>query len=57
MRSLRTSTRRFADLPGYAFTPNYIDDLPSFSGTRVHYLDEGPRDADVVWLCLHGQPT
>jgi len=32
---------------------------PHFSeapGFRMHYVDEGPRSADVV-LCLHGEPT
>lgn len=24
---------------------------------RVHYIDEGPRDADRVVLCLHGEPS
>jgi len=23
----------------------------------MHYLDEGPRDAPVTWLCLHGNPA
>ena len=23
----------------------------------MHYVDEGPRDAKVTVLCLHGQPT
>ena len=23
----------------------------------MHYIDEGPADADVTWLCLHGEPT
>jgi haloalkane dehalogenase/tRNA(adenine34) deaminase len=23
----------------------------------LHYIDEGPREADRTWLCLHGQPT
>ncbi len=32
---------------------------PHFSNTagfRQHYVDEGPRDAEVV-ICLHGEPT
>jgi pimeloyl-ACP methyl ester carboxylesterase len=50
---LRTPDERFANLPGFPFAPLYteIDDL------RVHYLDEGPRDAAVTALCLHGNPT
>ncbi len=57
MQSLRTPDECFANLPGYPWPPNYVDDLPSSVGLRVHYLDVGPRDADTVWLCLHGQPT
>ena len=57
MQALRTPDDRFSDLPGYSFTPNYVEDLPGYEGLRVHYLDEGPPDADVVWLCLHGEPT
>ena len=55
--TLRTPEQRFLDLPGYPFASHYVDDLPSCPGLRVHYLDEGPADADRVFLCLHGQPT
>ena len=54
---LRTPDERFDDLPGYSFTPHYAENLPGFEGLRMHYLDEGPRDAGQVFLCLHGQPT
>lgn len=54
---LRTPDERFADLPGYGFTPHYTSALPGFEGLRVHYLDEGPADAAISVLCLHGQPT
>lgn len=57
MEAMRTDDSRFKDLPGYAFTPNYCEDLPGYEGLRVHYIDEGPRDAAVTFLCLHGQPT
>ncbi len=57
MQSLRTPDECFANLPGYPWPPNYVDDLLSSVGLRVHYLDVGPQDADTVWLCLHGQPT
>lgn len=55
--ALRTPDAAFADLPGYPWAPNYVSDLPSLAGLRLHYLDEGPRDAPRTWLCLHGNPA
>ena len=57
MEILRTPDDRFADLPGFSFAANYLEDLAAAPGCRVHYIDEGPPDAEVTWLCLHGQPT
>jgi pimeloyl-ACP methyl ester carboxylesterase len=53
----RTPDERFASLPGYAFDPHYLDGLPGYEGLRVHYVDEGPKDARHTYLCLHGQPS
>jgi len=36
----------------FPYTPRFTD-APGF---RMHYVDEGPRDGQVV-LCLHGEPT
>ena len=57
MQILRTPDERFANLPGYAFAPNYVE-IPSGDGARlrVHYVDEGPANARPV-LCLHGEPS
>jgi len=55
--ALRTPQERFTGLPGYAFAPHYLDDLEGYHGLRIHHVDEGPRDAERVFLCLHGQPT
>lgn len=57
MRVLRTADERFASLPGYPWSPNYLT-IRDEDGTdlRVHYLDEGPRDAEPI-LLLHGNPT
>ena len=52
MSILRTPDDRFADLPGFAWTPRYLE----WRGLRIHYVDEGPRDARVL-LALHGEPT
>ena len=55
--ALRTPDAQFLDLPGYPWQPHYISDLPSLAGLRMHYLDEGPVDADLTYLCLHGNPA
>lgn len=57
MRVLRTPEARFADLPGFPYAPRYVE-LPDFDGgtLRMAYVDEGPRDAEVV-LLLHGEPS
>jgi len=57
MEILRTLEERFANLPGFAFAPQYVQNLPGYEGLRIHYLDEGPREAKQVFLCLHGEPT
>ena len=52
---LRTPDDRFEGLPDFGFEPRYVD-VPSVLGPlRMHYIDEGPRDASVV-LMLHGNP-
>jgi len=55
--ALRTPDERFRELPGYPWPPHYLNDLPSLAGLRLHYLDEGPREAPLTWLCLHGNPS
>jgi pimeloyl-ACP methyl ester carboxylesterase len=55
IEALRTPDERFADLPGYAFAPHYLEHR---NGLRMHYLDEGLRAPGApVFLCLHGQPS
>jgi pimeloyl-ACP methyl ester carboxylesterase len=57
MDAVRTPDERFANLPGYPFRPHYAPPLGGFGELRMHYLDEGLREAPHVFLCLHGQPT
>jgi len=52
MKAVRTPDERFVDLPGYDFAPHYVE----IGGLRMHYVDEGPEDADPV-LLLHGEPS
>jgi pimeloyl-ACP methyl ester carboxylesterase len=54
---LRTPAERFEELPDFPYSPNYLDDLPGYESLRMHYVDEGPRAAANVFLCLHGEPT
>ena len=54
---LRTPDSRFADLPGFAFQPRYIEvDGGDLGPLRMHYLDEGATEHGTV-LMLHGEPS
>lgn len=55
--ALRTPPARFANLVDYPWAPHFMSDLPSLNGLRLHYLDEGPRDAATSYLCLHASPV
>ena len=57
LEALRTPDTRFQELPDFPYAPHYVESLPGYEGLRAHYLDEGPRDADHTFLCLHGEPT
>ena len=52
MKALRTADERFDRLPDYDFEAHYVD----IDGLRMHYVDAGQRDGDVV-LLLHGEPS
>lgn len=56
IEALRTPDDRFANLPGWHYTPKYVDDLPGYEGLRMHYVDEGQREGPT-FLCIHGEPT
>ena len=57
MQFKRTPDERFDNLAGYPFQPNYLQVDDTEGGElRIHYLDEGSADGDVV-LLLHGQPA
>jgi haloalkane dehalogenase len=47
---LRTPDERFENLPGFPYSPKYLE----IDGRRVHYLEEGQGEPV---LCLHGEPS
>ena len=49
---IRTPDERFENLPGYDFSPHYVEVM----GLRLHYVDEGEGSAKPV-LLMHGEPT
>ena len=49
---LRTPAERFNNIVDYPFKENYL----IIGDTRIHYLDEGPEDGEIIYL-LHGEPT
>ncbi len=57
MQFLRTDDAHFDGLSDFAFSPNYLEVDDTEGGVlRVHFIDEGPRDAAPV-LLMHGEPT
>ncbi|QLC24938.1 haloalkane dehalogenase [Parasphingopyxis algicola] len=57
MKILRTPEEAFAEIPDYPFAPKYLS-VAAGDGAdiRIHYVDEGPNDADPV-LLMHGEPS
>ncbi|MEM7104072.1 MAG: haloalkane dehalogenase [Bacteroidota bacterium] len=53
MEFLTTPLSRFENIPDYPFAPNYLE---VGDGLKMHYVDEGPNDGEVV-LLLHGEPS
>ena len=56
-KALRTPDDRFRNLPGWPYAPRYLEDLKGYEGLRMHYVDEGPRDAPATFLMIHGEPS
>ncbi len=57
IKALRTPEARFEGLSGWPYAPRYVEDLKGYEGLRMHYVDEGPADAAVTFLCIHGEPS
>lgn len=57
MKVLRTPDAAFNGVTDFPYHSNYAE-ITDAGGTklRLHYVDEGPRNAPVV-LMLHGEPT
>ena len=54
--ALRNPDSAFAHLPDWPWQPQWRSDLPAAAGLRLAVVDEGPRDAPITWVCLHGSP-
>lgn len=58
MNILRTPDSAFDGIDDFPFAPHFFDVVePKVAAPlRLHYIDEGPRDAPVM-LLMHGEPT
>lgn len=54
--ALRNPDEAFASLPHWPWQPQWRSDLPALQGLRMAVVDEGPSNAPLTWLCLHGSP-
>ena len=52
MKTIRTPIKHFQNLPDYPLESYYVD----VDSIQMHFLDEGPKDGQVV-LLLHGEPS
>ncbi len=52
MELLRTPNERFENLPDFPYEPHYVE----VDGIKIHYVDEGPKNAEVI-LLMHGEPS
>ncbi|WP_284337226.1 tRNA adenosine(34) deaminase TadA [Comamonas sp. NoAH] len=52
--ALRNPDNAFADMGDWPYAVQWHRDLPALAGLRMAVVDEGPRNAAVTWLCLHG---
>ena len=52
MKVLRTPDSAFAAISDFPFASHYVEIADPGDGTplRIHYVDEGPRDAPVVLM-------
>jgi len=56
--ALRTDDHYFDNLPDYPFTPHYVEvEHPHYHPLRMHYIDEGPKQAEHTLLLAHGCPS
>ncbi len=56
-RVLRTPDNQFVNLPGYDFTPRYLNiEDADLGDIRIHFVDEGPADGRTV-IMMHGEPS
>ncbi len=56
MELLRTPDESFENLPHYPFEPNYVEVDEKDLRIRLHYVDEGDKNAEPV-LLMHGEPS
>ena len=57
MQILSHDPARFSELPDYPFAENWVEiDLGGGHSGRMHYVDEGPKDAPAI-LLFHGEPS
>jgi haloalkane dehalogenase len=56
MKVLRTPDERFDGLPDWIYAPRYHVLHGGGALLRIHYVDEGPREAPPV-LLMHGEPS
>ena len=56
MEILRTPDDRFENLEDWDFEPRYEEVNSDYGNIRIHYIDEGSDNSEIV-LLIHGEPS
>ena len=56
MEILRTPDDRFENLEDWDFEPRYKEVNSDYGNIRIHYIDEGSDNSEIV-LLIHGEPS
>ena len=51
MKILRTPDKYFENLPDFPFKPHYVEIDDGTDKIRMHYLEEGPVDGEIILCC------
>ena len=53
---IRTDDTHFENIKDWSYEPKYTEVNSEYGNIRIHYIDEGSENSDIV-LLIHGEPS